>query len=158
MEITASPGTRFGMQGETLEFVVSAKGAAEISAPKESPDGLQVRVGDVRQVADGVEADVTVHAADGTLFCDFVPVDVRDSAGAVQQAKLAVAVGPSYMMPAFGVVGAVALVAAVLALRAGGWAGWLFGILAGLVGVLGLVTLGFMLWAHSSGLPWGFSS
>lgn len=158
MEITANPGTRFGLQGETLEFVVSAKGATEIAAPKESPDGLQVRVGDVRQVGGGVEADVTVEVGEGALYCDFVPIDVRDGAGTVQQAKLAVAAGPSFMMPTFGVVAAVALVGAVLAIRWGGWAGWLLGILAGLVGVVGVVALGFVIWAHTSGLPWGFSS
>lgn len=157
MEITTSPGARFGWEGQTLEFTVSAQGASGVSAAKETPDGLQVRVGEVRQVGGGVQADVTVEVRDGAMFCDFVPVDVRSSAGTVEQAKLAVAAGPSFMMPTFGIVGALAAVAAAYAIRSGGWAGWLFGILAGLVGLLGLATFAFMIWARYTGLPWGFA-
>jgi hypothetical protein len=60
MEITTSPCCRVGSQGQTLSYVVRAKGASEIVAPANGMDGMQVRVVDTRQTPDGVEAQVQV--------------------------------------------------------------------------------------------------
>jgi hypothetical protein len=67
MKITTEPASRFGWQGQTLEYVVKANGAREVSAPEKCADGLRVRVLDTRQVGDGVEARVAVDVV-GPVF------------------------------------------------------------------------------------------
>jgi hypothetical protein len=67
MKITTTPAARFGWQGQTLEYVVKAEGASEISAPAKSEQGLQVRVLDTRHVGDAVEARVSVEVS-GPVF------------------------------------------------------------------------------------------
>ena len=60
MSVTTVPASRFGWEGQTLEYVVKVDGASEVSAPKENEEGLKVRVLDTRQVDGGVEARVAV--------------------------------------------------------------------------------------------------
>jgi len=67
MESTTMPASRFGWEGQTLEYVVKADGADEISVPAKTEEGLQVRILDTRQVGDGVEARVAVNVT-GPLF------------------------------------------------------------------------------------------
>ncbi len=68
MKTTTMPASRFGWQGQTVEYVVKAVGATEILGPTESVDGLHVRVLDTRQVEDGVEARVAVDVAGPVLY------------------------------------------------------------------------------------------
>lgn len=67
MKTTTTPAARFGWEGQTLEYVVRADNASEIVVPKEGTEGLDIRVTDVRQVGDGVEAQVTVDVT-GPVF------------------------------------------------------------------------------------------
>jgi len=67
MKTTTVPASRFGWEGQTLEYVVTADGGSEISAPAESADGMQVRVMDVRETESGVEARVAVEVT-GPVF------------------------------------------------------------------------------------------
>jgi hypothetical protein len=55
MKVTTVPASRFGWQGQTLEYTVKADGASEVSATDTCADGLRVRIMDTRQVDDGVE-------------------------------------------------------------------------------------------------------
>ncbi len=68
MEATISPKGRFAWEGQTVEYVVKAKGVSELSEPKDACEGLEVRVIDTKQVADGVEARVAVQVAKPTFF------------------------------------------------------------------------------------------
>jgi len=68
MNTTTTPASRFGWPGQTLEYVVTAKGAMHVSAPATSEDGLRVRVLETRPVADGVQARVAVEVASPVLF------------------------------------------------------------------------------------------
>ena len=67
MKVTTMPASRFGWQGQTLEYVVKADGASGLAVPEKSEDGLQVRIIDTRQVGDGVEARVAVDVT-GPVF------------------------------------------------------------------------------------------
>lgn len=68
MKTTTMPASRFGWQGQTVEYVVRADGVKELSAPAECPNGVQVRIVDTRQVADGIEARVAVDVGEGALY------------------------------------------------------------------------------------------
>jgi len=68
MTTTTTPASRFGWEGQTLEYVVRADGVRELSAPSACPDGVRVRIVDSRPVADGVEAHVAVDVGQGALY------------------------------------------------------------------------------------------
>ncbi|MHB9003648.1 MAG: hypothetical protein ACYC6C_06230 [Coriobacteriia bacterium] len=68
MNITTSPASRFGWEGQTVEYVVRAEGAAELLAPTDCPDELKVRIVDTRDVGDGVEALVAVDVAGPVMY------------------------------------------------------------------------------------------
>lgn len=68
MDITTSPASRFGWEGQTVEYLIKADGVTEFVAPKECPDGLTVRILDTRQVGDGVEARVAVDVAGPVMY------------------------------------------------------------------------------------------
>lgn len=68
MEITTSPASRFGWEGQTLEYTVRAEGAREVTVPENLEKGLEVRVLETRAVGDGVEARVAVNVADPVLY------------------------------------------------------------------------------------------
>lgn len=68
MSTTTTPASRFGWEGQTVEYVVHADGATELSAPGECPSGVKVRILDSRQVANGVEARVAVDVGQGALY------------------------------------------------------------------------------------------
>jgi hypothetical protein len=68
MNVTTSPASRFGWEGQTLEYVVKADGASEVSVPEKGTDGLRVRILDTRQVGDGIEARVAVDVAGPTFY------------------------------------------------------------------------------------------
>jgi len=68
MTSTTMPASRFGWQGQTVEYVVKAQGASEIAAPAENVDGLKVRILGTRQVGDGIEARVAVDVAGPVLY------------------------------------------------------------------------------------------
>lgn len=67
MEGTTRPASRFGWEGQTLEYVVTVDGATEVLVPKKSEDGMDVRITEMRQVGDGVEAKVVVDVT-GPVF------------------------------------------------------------------------------------------
>lgn len=67
MNATTVPASRFGWEGQTLEYVVKVDGASQVSAPEKGVEGLRVRIVDTKQVAGGVEARVAVDAA-GPVF------------------------------------------------------------------------------------------
>lgn len=155
MKTTTTPAARFGWQGQTLEYVVRADGASEIAVPKERSEGLDIRVTDVRQVGDGVEAQVIVDVSDPVFYCDSLHLEARSASGAVQQIPVGLMTVPECMLGGFAVVGALALVGAVFAIRWGGWAGWILGILAALVAIVGLGFGGFGMWGRFAGYPFG---
>jgi|GEM_PF-3311351 len=66
MQVTTSPSCRVGWQGSTLRYVVKAEGATEVVVPPNGMEGMQVRVVDTRQTADGVEAQLEVEVLDST--------------------------------------------------------------------------------------------
>lgn len=68
MKTTTSPAARFGWQGQTVEYVVKAEGASELSVPEKTEEGLDVRVLETRKLADGVEARVAVDVAGPVLY------------------------------------------------------------------------------------------
>ena len=68
MKVQTVPAGRFGWEGQTLEYVVKAKGASELRAPAQCEDGLKVRVIDTKQLADGIEARVAVDVAGPVLY------------------------------------------------------------------------------------------
>lgn len=68
MDITAKPASRFGWEGQTVEYVVKADGVKELAAPAEVPEGLKVRVLETRPVGNGVEARVAVDVGKGVLY------------------------------------------------------------------------------------------
>lgn len=68
MKVTTAPQSRFGWEGQKLEYVVKAEGATELAVPKEGVDGLEVRILDQRQVDGGVEARVAVEVAKPVFF------------------------------------------------------------------------------------------
>lgn len=68
MKTTTLPASRFGWEGQTVEYTVRADGATELVAPATCPDGLKVRVLDSRRVGEGLEARVAVAVAPGTLY------------------------------------------------------------------------------------------
>jgi hypothetical protein len=67
MKATTVPASRFGWEGQTLEYVVKADGATTLAVPAKREDGLTVRILDTRQVGDGVEARVAVDVT-GPVF------------------------------------------------------------------------------------------
>ena len=67
MKTTTTPASRFGWEGQTLEYVVKADGANELRVAEKSVDGLKVRILDTKPVADGIEARVAVDVA-GPVF------------------------------------------------------------------------------------------
>lgn len=68
MQVTTVPASRFGWQGQTVEYVVTADGANEIAAPSECPDGVRVRVLDTQPTDTGVKARVAVDVSEGALY------------------------------------------------------------------------------------------
>lgn len=66
-QTTTSPASRFGWEGTTLHYTVKAEEATEIKAP-EAVKGMDVRIGDMRPVAGGVEAEVTVQITEPTFY------------------------------------------------------------------------------------------
>jgi len=68
MATTTMPASRFGWEGQTLEYVVKATGASEIAAPDTPVDGLQIRVLDTRTVDNGLEARVAVEVANPVFY------------------------------------------------------------------------------------------
>jgi hypothetical protein len=68
MKVSTAPASRFGWEGQTLEYVVKVDGASVVSAPEKSTDGLRVRIADTRQVGNGVEARVAVDVAGPVVF------------------------------------------------------------------------------------------
>jgi len=68
MEITTTPTCRVGSQGQTLQYMVKAKGASEIVVPQNDNEGVRISVADMRQTADGVEARLDVEVLDSTLY------------------------------------------------------------------------------------------
>lgn len=68
MKSTTTPASRFGWQGNTVEYVVKAEGASEVLAPRKSEEGLKVRIIETRQTADGVEARVAVDVVGPALY------------------------------------------------------------------------------------------
>lgn len=68
MEITTTPSCRVGWEGATLHYVVKAPGASEVLVPANDMQGVQVRLGEVRHVGDGVEAQLAVKVVDSTLY------------------------------------------------------------------------------------------
>jgi hypothetical protein len=68
MTATTVPASRFGWQGQTVEYVVKAQHASELATPRECADGLRVRVLNTRQVGDGIEAKVAVDVAGPVLY------------------------------------------------------------------------------------------
>jgi hypothetical protein len=67
MTSTTMPASRFGWQGQTVEYTVKAQGASQLTAPAKSVEGLKVRILGTRQVGDGIEAKVAVDVA-GPVF------------------------------------------------------------------------------------------
>jgi hypothetical protein len=67
MKATTMPASRFGWQGQTVEYVVRVEGGSEVSAPGKCADGLRVRIVDTRQTGDGIEARVAVDVV-GPVF------------------------------------------------------------------------------------------
>ena len=68
MSTTTMPASRFGWEGQTLEYVVKVSGATDVSAPKEATDGLRVRVLGTQKVGDGLEARVAVDVAKPVFY------------------------------------------------------------------------------------------
>lgn len=68
MNVITTPAARFGWEGQTVEYVVKAEGATQITAPKKTVDGLRVRVLDSRPVGNGVEARVAVEVASPVFY------------------------------------------------------------------------------------------
>lgn len=60
MKVTMSPGFRFGWQGTSVDYVVKAAGASELSVPKQSLPGVEARMTDVKKTADGVQGRIHV--------------------------------------------------------------------------------------------------
>jgi len=68
MNTTTTPAARFGWEGQTVEYVVTATGASEISVPEQREDGLTIRVLDTREVNDGIEARVAIDVDGPVLY------------------------------------------------------------------------------------------
>lgn len=68
MKTTTSPGSRFGWEGQTVEYTVRAAGATELAVADGCPDGVKVRILDTRPVGDGVEARVAVDVAKPVFY------------------------------------------------------------------------------------------
>lgn len=68
MHTTTVPASRFGWEGQTVEYVVKADGAKALTAPQNCPDGVQVRVLNQRPVEGGLEARVAVEVGKGALY------------------------------------------------------------------------------------------
>lgn len=68
MTSTTMPAARFGWQGQTVEYVVTARGASTIEAPAQDVEGLKVRILDTRKVGDDLEAKVAVDVAGPVLY------------------------------------------------------------------------------------------
>ena len=66
MKITTTPASRFGWQGQTLHYTVTAQGATSVSVPASIDAGTHVRITDQRAIAGGVQAgvDVTVRSTE----------------------------------------------------------------------------------------------
>jgi hypothetical protein len=68
MTSTTMPASRFGWQGQTVEYVVKAQGASQIAVPAKGVDGLKIRILGTRQVGDSIEAKVAVDVAGPVLY------------------------------------------------------------------------------------------
>jgi hypothetical protein len=68
MKVTTVPASRFGWEGQTLEYVVKADGASELRVPEKKEEGLDVHILDTRQVDGGVEARVSVEVTGPVLY------------------------------------------------------------------------------------------
>lgn len=68
MKVTTQPCCRVGSEGQTLEYVVTAQGASELSVGEGCPDALKVRIVETRQVSGGIEVDVQVEVLDATPY------------------------------------------------------------------------------------------
>jgi hypothetical protein len=68
MIVQTVPASRFGWEGQTLEYVVKATGASELVAPAKCEEGLGVRVLETKRVSDGIEARVLVDVAGPVLY------------------------------------------------------------------------------------------
>ena len=68
MKTTTAPASRFGWEGQTLEYTVRAEDACTISAPSKAEDGLKVRVLDTRQDGNGLVARVAVDVAKPVFY------------------------------------------------------------------------------------------
>jgi len=67
MSATTTPASRFGWEGQTLEYAVKVEGATELRVPEKAEEGIRVRILDTRQVGDSVEARVSVEVT-GPVF------------------------------------------------------------------------------------------
>lgn len=68
MSGTTTPSSRFGWEGQTLEYTVRAAGANDLTVGGGCPDGVKVRILDTRPVGDGVEARVAVDVAKPVFY------------------------------------------------------------------------------------------
>lgn len=68
MNVKTMPASRFGWEGQTLEYTVKADDASEIAVAEDLPDGVNIRILDTRRVADGVEARVAVDVIEPVFY------------------------------------------------------------------------------------------
>lgn len=68
MNATTVPASRFGWDGQTVEYVVKAQGAKEVRVPDKCPGGLHMRILGTRVVNDGVEARVAVQVSNPLFY------------------------------------------------------------------------------------------
>lgn len=68
MSGTTSPSSRFGWEGQTVEYTVRVPGATKLALGKDCPDGVKVRILDTRPIADGVEAHVALDVAKPVFY------------------------------------------------------------------------------------------
>ena len=158
MSTTTQPTSRFGWQGQTLEYVVKVDEAAELVPADAGTDGIAVRVKDVTKIGDGLEARVAVDVVGPVFYRDAVSLQARSASGAVREVPMGLMAVPNCMIGGLGIIGALALVGAVFAIRWGGWAGWTLGIIAALIAIAGVGFVGFGMWGRYVGFPWGFAS
>ena len=157
MKATTQPATRFGWEGQTLQYVITVDGATEVLVPEKTEDGMDVRITEMRQTKGGVEANVAVDVTGPVFHCDALKLEARGASGMTEQVPVGVMTVPNCMLGGLGVVGALALIGAVFAIRWGGGAGWTLGILAALVALAGIGFVGFGLVGRFAGFPFGFS-
>lgn len=68
MKITTTPASRFGWQGQTVHYTVTAQGGTSVSVPASIGAGTQVRVTDQHAVAGGAQAGVDVTVRDTEFY------------------------------------------------------------------------------------------